>query len=110
MRPEVVVEVVARLYVAAGRTAHEAEFRVWAEALEDLPDEHAEEVARAIVRDVDLTQSPPSPAAYRSARRRWLEAHRPPAIAEAPMTDEQRAANRERLSQLIAELAERQRV
>lgn len=100
MTGRTVVAVVTRLYVAAGRKAAEGEFLVWQEALDDLPDDHAEDVARFMVREMEFDGAP-APAAFRRERTRWISRHvQHRAITEssAILTDDERAANRARLS------------
>lgn len=111
MTPGTVVDVCARLYIAAGRTATPVEYAVWEEALEDLTDDLALEVARVMIRNVDLTDAAPSPAVYRSAllERRRRARQEQPALSEPAFTAEERAANQARLRRVLDELRARQR-
>ncbi len=82
---ELAVWVVTSLYVGAGRKAGEAEERVWAKALEDVPDDAkmAEWAVTAMLREVDFGLRPPTPALFLEYRRRWVRARRDEAEGRA---------------------------
>lgn len=102
MTPEGVVAVVTRLYAASGRRVGEVEHEVWGEALGDLDDELAVAAARTLVREVDLSSSPPSPHQLIQLYRR-LAARRPalPPAPEVYVSPEDALANIARLKELI---------
>ncbi len=82
MTPGMVKKVLARLYVAAGRQAGQAEELVWGEALADLPDTHALVAARQMVENVDLWKHPPTVAAFREVVYAVARRYEAPALTE----------------------------
>lgn len=66
MTATTVVEVVTRLYAAAGaRIATDVDFEVYADALDDIDDALAKAAAVELVRDLDLAATRPSPGMLR---------------------------------------------
>jgi hypothetical protein len=79
MKPETAVEVVARLYVAAGgRQATDVDFDVYARALDDLDDDLALEAIDQIVRELVVDR--PSPALVRHQAQAILARQSRPAV------------------------------
>lgn len=71
MTPTTVSGVCARIFTAMGRRVSDAELAVWAEALEDIPDNlGAIETAKQVVREHD-GKAPITPAVYRKALLAW---------------------------------------